>query len=292
MYNHQLDAFIKTADCGSFGKAAEALYISAPALIQQINLFEGRCGFKLFERTNRGVHLTPAGQSLYEDAKTIVKLSNDALNNARLLAASSETTVRIGTSLLFKCRRLPDLWTQVSERIPELKIEIIPMPEHQSRENSVSDLGTRYDMREGIYCTISQKGTCGFLELERTPFCCAVAKNHRLAKYKELTMNDLNGEYLVMPIEGVSEELDAFRSEVKDKFPTVQIIDSQYYGVDTFTMCELNPYILVTQKVYRDIHTNLVTIPLKTEYTMPYGLMYANHPTPATTKFIQAIKNI
>lgn len=39
MYNHQLDAFIKVADMGSFGKAAEALYISSPALIQQINLF-------------------------------------------------------------------------------------------------------------------------------------------------------------------------------------------------------------------------------------------------------------
>ncbi len=30
MYNHQLDTFIKTADLGSFGKAAEALFISSP----------------------------------------------------------------------------------------------------------------------------------------------------------------------------------------------------------------------------------------------------------------------
>lgn len=64
MYNHQLDAFIKVADTGSFGKAAEAMYISPPALIQQINLLEGRCGFKLFNRSNRGVTLTPAGKSL------------------------------------------------------------------------------------------------------------------------------------------------------------------------------------------------------------------------------------
>ena len=69
---------------------------------------------------------------------------------------------------------------------------------------------------------------------------------------------------------------------------TVQIIDSAYYGVDTFTMCEVNPYILVTQPVYSDIHTNLVTIPLETEYTLPYGLIYANEPTAATQKFIKA----
>ena len=74
MYNHQLDAFIKVADLGSFGKAAESMYISSPAIIQQINLLERHCGFKLFNRSNRGVKLTPAGQSLYEDAKTLIRL--------------------------------------------------------------------------------------------------------------------------------------------------------------------------------------------------------------------------
>ena len=55
MYNHQLDTFIKTADLGSFGKAGEALYISSTAVIQQINLLENLCGFKLFVRSNHGV---------------------------------------------------------------------------------------------------------------------------------------------------------------------------------------------------------------------------------------------
>ena len=82
MYNRQLDAFIKTADLGSFSKAAEAMYISSPSIIQQVNLLEESCGFKLFIRSNHGVRLTPAGRSLYEDAKTIIRLSQDALNKA------------------------------------------------------------------------------------------------------------------------------------------------------------------------------------------------------------------
>ena len=91
-----------------------------------------------------------------------------------------------------------------------------------------------------------------------------------------------------MPIEGVSEELDTFRNEIKQNHPTVQIINSAYYGVDTFTMCEVNPYILITHLVYSNIHTNLVTIPLETKYTLPYGLIYTNDPTAATQKFIKA----
>lgn len=292
MYNHQLDAFVKTAELGSFAKAAEAMYISPPALLQQINLLEARCGFQLFLRSNHGVKLTAAGKSLYEDAKTIIRLSGDALEKAARLAELSQNTVRVATSLLFKCRLLPDIWAKISERCPDLKIEILPIPEKQSQIDSVQEIGQRYDIREGIYCDTVLDGTCQFLELQKTRFCCAVAKNHRLAKARRLTMEDLNGEYLVMPIAGVSSEMDQFRAEIRQGHPTVQIIDSPYYGVDTFTLCEMNPYVLVSQEIYADIHPDLITIPLETRHSLPYGLMYANTPTPATAQFIDAVKQI
>ena len=292
MYNRQLDAFIKTADLGSFSKAAEAMYISSPSIIQQVNLLEESCGFKLFVRSNHGVKLTPAGRSLYEDAKTIIRLSQDALNKARRLAESSETTVRIGTSLLYKCRLLPDLWTRVSEKHPELKIEILPMMEYQNRGEVFSALGVHFDLFEGIYGSAGWDGLCQFLELDRTPICCAVAKNHRLAGMKKLTMQDLNGEYIVMPIEGVSKEVDDFRNHVRSQYPTIQIVDSKRYDVDTFTLCEVSGYVLITQPVYTDIHNNLVTIPLETNYTLPYGLIYANEPTAATRKFINSVQRL
>lgn len=292
MYNHQLDAFIKAAELGSFSKAAEALYISAPAIIQQIDLLEGKCGFKLFVRSNHGVKLTPAGKSLYDDAKMLIRFSADALSKAARLAEASENTVRIGTSLLYKCRLLTDLWAQVAEKHPELKIEILPMAEYQQRGAIFSALGVYYDLFEGIYGSKGWKGSCRFLQLSEMPICCAVSKQHRLARLKRLSMQDLNGEYLVMPIEGVSQELDDFRAEIQRSFPTVQIIDSSYYGVDTFALCEVNPYVLITQPVYEDIHTNLVTLPLETRYTMPYGLMIANEPTEATKKFVAAVQKL
>ena len=291
MYNHQLDAFIKAAELGSFGKAADAMFISTPAMIQQVNLLEGTCGVKLFQRSNHGVKLTPAGQVLYEDAKTIIKLSEDALAKVRRIAETSQSTVRIGTSLLFKCRLFPDVWSKISDLCPNLKIEILPISEHANRNELFSDLGVRYDMIEGVYGSTLYKGLCSFLELMKTPLCCAVSREHRLAHSKKLTMADLNGEYLVMPVERVSQELDSFRKKVKQQYPTVQIVDSPYYGVDTFALCEVNPYILITQKIYADIHPNLITIPLETSYTMPYGLMYADDPSPATTQFIKAIQS-
>ena len=292
MYNHQLDAFVKTAELGSFNKAAEAMSISSTAIIQQVNLLEANCGFSLFTRSHRGAKLTTAGASLFEDAKAIIRLSEDALGKARQLADSAETTVRVGTALLFKCRMIPELWAKISEMHPELKIELVSIKEKLGGEASIAEVGLKYDIKEGIFCTISQKGRCGVLELMRTPICCAVSKNHRLAHARSLTLDDLNGEYLVMPITNVSQELDDFRAAVKRRYPTVQITDSNYYGVDTFTMCELNPYVLITQPVYADIHTNLVSIPLETDYTLPYGLIYSLTPSPAVKKFIQAAERI
>lgn len=287
MYNHHLDTFVRAAELGSFSKAANSLFISTTAIVQQINILEGRLGFTLFERSKQGIKLTAAGRSLYEDAKAIIRFSEDAVNKAKHLADVSESTVRIGTSVLFKCRLLPDIWTKVSENYPDLKIEILPMPEKQTRETAITDLGTKYDIREGVFSTITLKDKCKFFHLTDTPLCCAVAKNHKLAKRARLTMEDLNGEYIVMPVKGVSTELDDFRGEIMSLCADTKIIDSAYYGVDTFTMCEMNPYILITQRVYADIHSNLVTIPLETDRTLPYGLIYSNNPTPATKKFIQ-----
>ncbi|MCD8373228.1 MAG: LysR family transcriptional regulator, partial [Clostridia bacterium] len=280
MYNHQLDAFIKVADMGSFGKAAEQMYISTPALIQQINLLESTCGFRLFERSNRGVKLTAAGYSLYDDAKTLIRFSEDALDKAKRLADRAEFTVRIGTTLLYKCRMLPDIWNKVNNIYPDLKIEIVPLSERVSRENLTKTLGFKYDFLEGVFASISQKPFVNFFQLKETPLCCAVSKNHRFAKYKSLSLPDLNSEVLLMPIQGVSSELDTFRKKIKEMYPAAKIIDSPYYGVDTFMLCEMNDYILITQEVYSDIHPNLVTIPLEDiSYKLPYGLIFSLNPT-------------
>lgn len=69
MYNPQLETFMKVADAGSFNKAAEELYITPTAVIKQINLLESSLELVLFERTHRGIVLTSAGKSLYQDVK-------------------------------------------------------------------------------------------------------------------------------------------------------------------------------------------------------------------------------
>lgn len=289
MYNHQLDAFLKAAEMGSFGKAANAMFISTPALIQQINLLEEKCQCRLFLRSNHGVSLTPEGISLYEDAKNIIKLSETALEKLRLISQKSNSTVRIGTSLLFKCRLFPDIWSKISGLCPDLKIEILPLAENREGNGFFPGFGIEYDVIEGVYGSIAHKEICQYVALKDTPICCAVSKDHPLSSFPRIMLSDLKKETLVMPREGISKELDNLRHDLAAEIPEIKIIDSPYYGVDTFALCEVNPYVLITQGVYADIHPNLVTIPLNLPYQMSYGLLYAKNPSPATAAFIHSI---
>lgn len=75
MYNQTLNTFIEVANCGSFLKASEKLFISPTAIMKQMNLLEQHIGLSLMARTNQGIKLANAGESLYKDAKAIIQFS-------------------------------------------------------------------------------------------------------------------------------------------------------------------------------------------------------------------------
>ena len=126
MYNPQLDTFIKVADAGSFNKAAEDSFITPTAVIKQINLLERSLDVKLFERTHRGLKLTKAGQSLYQDAKYIIQYCRESIVRAKNAMQNEDTVIRIGSSPMTPAQLLVQLWPEFQEYCPDMKFEIIP----------------------------------------------------------------------------------------------------------------------------------------------------------------------
>ena len=64
---------LQIAQCGSLTKAADILFISRPALVQQVKAAEAKLGFTVFERSAKGVTLTPAGKVFMEEGAPIFK---------------------------------------------------------------------------------------------------------------------------------------------------------------------------------------------------------------------------
>lgn len=83
MQFQQLAYFTAVADCGSFNKAAEAMFISQPSLSKAIGNLEAELGLELFSRNNRGVQLTEDGKKLYQYARSILEQMEMVRNMSR-----------------------------------------------------------------------------------------------------------------------------------------------------------------------------------------------------------------
>ena len=196
MYNPQLETFIRVADAGSFNKAAEELFISPPAVIKQINLLEAQLGLTLFVRTHRGLKLTEAGKSLYQDAKYVIGYCRESVERARAAMQKEENVIRIGTSPMTPVQNMVDLWPKFQEYCPDIKFQMIPFENTPENAREIlKNLGKNIDVIAGIFDeSMLNYRQCSGTELCRVPLCCAVSVNHRLAKKKRLTIQDLYGE--------------------------------------------------------------------------------------------------
>jgi LysR family nitrogen assimilation transcriptional regulator len=88
-----LKAFLRIADFGSISRAAESLGITQPSLSQQVLRLEDEVGFRLFERTTRGVTLTEGGRVFQERAQQILYATEQAIADARELRAEARGQV-------------------------------------------------------------------------------------------------------------------------------------------------------------------------------------------------------
>ena len=94
----KLRYFVAVAERLHFGRAAEALYITQPALSRQIRQLEQELGVPLFARNSRDVALTPAGEQLARDAPRVLAASQATVKLARR-AGSGGRSLKVGFML-------------------------------------------------------------------------------------------------------------------------------------------------------------------------------------------------
>lgn len=290
MYNSQLKVFVCVADCGSFTKASEKLFISATAIMKQINSLEAHFNLKLLIRTNHGIQLTAAGELIYKDAKFLFDFSDKSINKARQLFETIENTVCVGTSMLNPCKAFMDLWYQINDSFPGYKLNIVPFEDDQ---NGLISVGDKYDFLIGVCDSSIWMERCNFLKLGEYKRCFAVPITHRLAAKKQLHVTDFYGETVIMVKRGDSPINDFERDDIEQNHPQLKIEDAPtFYSIEVFNHCVQTNSILSSIECWKDIHPSMVTIPMKEERTIPYGIIYSLTPPKEVLNIIEAIKNI
>ena len=121
----QLQYFVTIADEGSITAAARKLYMSQPPLSSQMKLLENELNCILFERGARSIHLTDAGQTLYQYAKSILDLSAVAKEETEIAAKKHNDTLRIGIVSSVICSNALEWLRSFSQKYPEIDFELI-----------------------------------------------------------------------------------------------------------------------------------------------------------------------
>lgn len=117
--------FYTVAKCGSLTRAAEALYISQPAVSQSVKQLENQLGVSLFNRTHRGMELSAQGGKLiFGEVERALALLQAA--EARIAETKEKATgvIRIGASDTIFEYFLADKLVRFHERFPAVKIEL------------------------------------------------------------------------------------------------------------------------------------------------------------------------
>ena len=276
----------------SFNKAAEESYITPTAIIKQINLLEDSLGVKLFERTRRGLTLTKAGRSMYQDAKYIIQYCHDSVIRARNAMQEDSNVIRIGSSPMTPAQLLMELWSKVQTICPDIKFQIVPFENTPENAREIlANLGTNIDVVGGIFDeTMLHLRKCAGLELVRRPFYCAVSIHHKLAAKDRLQITDLYGENLLLMHRGWSHYVDELRDDLWQHHPQVNIVDFEFYSMDIFNRCENTNDVLLAIPGWANVHPLLKVIPVDWDYGIPYGILHSPNPTPAVQRFLDAAK--
>ena len=294
MYHPLLNTFLAVADCGSFTKAAEILYISPTAVMKQMNSLEAHLELKLIQRTPSGVHLTPAGEVIYRDAKFLIDYSRKSIASARATLYAYDTTFCVGTSLLNPAKPFMDLWYRVNQDFPAYKLHLVPFEDHhQGILSEIEKLGEKFDFLIGVCDSKEWLARCSFLPLGQYKKMVAVPREHRLAEKKQIEIEDLYGETLMMVQRGDSGANDLIRDDLEKHHPRIQIEDTPpYYDLSVFNRCAETGNVLLTIECWQEVHPGLVSIPVNWNYTIPYGLLYSLDAPEDVVEFVEAAKKI
>ncbi len=282
MYNRQLNTFLRVAECGSFNKAAEQMFISASAVIQQINSLERELNATLFQRSKRGLQLTEAGSFLADEAQAYITRGEQIMDRLHELE-TQRPCIYVGTSMEEKCRLLYDLWMLFSPRNTSYDIRLVVA-------RSEDEMPLRAQLVEGLRDGASWQDGWEFQEVCLVPLCCAVVKDHPLAKKKQLSLQDLQQNGLLFVDRSLGRESSRLHRWLQEN--NVPYEARPKWGESLIWECSVEKRIFLTPACMQDIAVDLVMIPCVIDIPVPYGFFYRKHPTKPVREFLDFVRDV
>ncbi|WP_315928677.1 LysR substrate-binding domain-containing protein [Mesorhizobium sp. SP-1A] len=186
----QLRAFHYVAISGGFSRAAEELYLTQPAISDQVRKLEEEYDILLFNRQRKQVTLTPAGEKLLAITRRMFDTESQALE-----LLSESRALRAGTLRIMAdaAHHLLHILGEFRERYPGVKVTI-----HAGNTETVIESLYSYDADIGVLGEVPAGRDFEIVRLNSTPIVAFAARNHPMAGCATVSFDELAGLPLVM----------------------------------------------------------------------------------------------
>ncbi len=186
----QLRAFHYVAVCGGFSRAAEALFLTQPAISDQVRKLEEEYDVLLFNRHKKQVILTQAGQQLLEITHRMFDTEQQALDLLSESRALRAGTLRIVADA---AHHLLHILARFRQEYPGVRVTV-----RAGNTDSVIASLYAYEADIGVLGGVPRGREFEILTLNATPIIAFVAKSHPLAKTRSMTIAELAEHPLIL----------------------------------------------------------------------------------------------
>ncbi|WP_250656239.1 LysR family transcriptional regulator [Alkalimarinus coralli] len=122
---NQLKTFITVAEEQHLTRAAERLFTSQPAVSAQLKALEESLGVVLFDRTPKGMKLTPSGEKLLIQAQAALDAANLVVSQAKAIKGEVMGRLSVGVNSDLAFLKLPELLADASQAYPGVQLSFI-----------------------------------------------------------------------------------------------------------------------------------------------------------------------
>jgi DNA-binding transcriptional LysR family regulator len=187
--------FVAVAEELHFGRAADRLHLTQPALSKQIVVLERELGVSLLTRTKRVVQLTIAGQVFLEQAKQLLIQAETAIQLTKRTARGEVGQLSIGFTSTATYKDLPKLLRRFRDRFSNVELNL----QELSTEAQVAALNERKIDLAFLHPPIDERGLKLHPILEEQ-FLVVLPKNHPLLGYTKIPVAALaNQAFIIHP---------------------------------------------------------------------------------------------
>jgi DNA-binding transcriptional LysR family regulator len=131
--------FNEVASSKSISKVANSSHISQSALSQQIQKLEDSLGYKLLERSNRGVELTEEGKIVQKYGENIIRTYNKMVEDLKELYKTN-STIKIDSCYTIATYALPCTMYSVKEKFPHHNYKLTTNFSNDVEQNVLNDI--------------------------------------------------------------------------------------------------------------------------------------------------------